>query len=84
MSEAAAVADIHLLTKHLNTKFQRIGSFVPNYGISPVLDDKNLTDCDVIAFPVTPLLVQVFDLPTSATNAPILSVAPPGIVYNCN
>ena len=84
-SEAAAVADIPLLTKHLNTNKARISSFKPNFGIlTPVFVDNDLTECDVITFPVTRLLVQVFDLPTPPTNAAILNIAPPGItsLYN--
>ena len=54
-SEAAAVADISLLTKHLNTNKARISSFKPNFGIiiTPVLDNKGLTVSNfIITLPV--------------------------------
>ncbi len=68
------MADIPLLTKHLNTNKARLSSFKPNFGIiiTPVFDNKRLSDSNVIiTLPVTPLIAPtVFDQPTPKTIIP--------------
>jgi hypothetical protein len=72
-SEAAAVADIPLLTKHLNTNKARISSFKPNLGSLSVAD---LTEQTIlVATPSEP--DRVFN--TDATH--FATVERIGIIY---